>query len=292
MNLTVRFKRALAQPAPRKNITVDMSVLNSAAEVDTQDIRDEIPRVESMNDVQARDREYQQLATKAAYKADARLAEELMAKITDDEIRKETTLKVYSPLVRKAMDDKNWLLARAYAFKVSDPLGRTLILDTLMQRMAKAGEEKNRIREIYVATLNQLASDEPTDKVAKAFLLIARGQLAIDAELKREAINSAVSVLNGLAKKDEKFAESSIGGVIGTWIRYPEYSYRPDEVLALTDMTAQVFKELAKENPDTAYEISVGITHTGLRALSHLAISKGLMETLAMQPPARQPKKG
>jgi len=275
---TMFNERSIPIPgAPRRRM-LDVSSLLPATPGDTQEIAAALPRVGTIKDSQARDREYQKLAAKAALNADVGLAGDILSEISDEEIRRETTLTIYSPLVRKAIAEADWLQAQKQAFNILDPLGRTLVLDSIAQAMSRSGEDKLLVMNIYRAAMAQLQREWATEQVAKAFLIVASSLSPLDPEVSLDATKSAVLVLNKVAIKDESMRESVMGSTLVAWVRLPNYSLRPDEVLDIAELIGIAFKEMAKRDIDTALLVADGLAHEGFHSLARLAISKVLLE--------------
>ncbi len=261
---------------------------------DTQEISDVISKVDAIKDPVARDKEYQKLAVKASLKENLWLAEDIISKITTDEIRQETTFKVYSPFIRKAISESDWSLSEKYALKVEDPLGRTLAFDRMAQAMArsdkdKLDKDKLSIKRIYNVALTRLERNSPTEAVVKAFLIVARSLYPLDPIEGVRAINSAVSVLDELTKSGGELGEASLRSELHLWVRLPNSYAFVEEAIDTIDMFGTALKEIAKRDVKEALIIAIGFTHPGLEALAHLAISKALLEE-AKKPSSRTPQ--
>ena len=270
-------ERSLPIPGSPGRKIIDVSSVSPAAPGDTQAIADALPRVGTIKDLQARDKEYQKLAAKAAINDDISLAGDILAKINDEEVRRETTVLVYSPLVRRAIDQSDWSQAQKQASNISDPLGRTLVFDSIVQAMSRSGEDKPSLVNVYCTVLTRLENEWSTEGVAKGFLIVARALFPLDAERSVDALKSAILVLNrGSDKRDS--AGGAVGPGIAGWVRLPNYSVRADEVLDLRDLIGQVFKQVAKRDADNAVDITDRFADHGLRALARLAICSVLLE--------------
>jgi hypothetical protein len=269
--------RSLPLPAQPRIMAIDTSSMQSATPGSTLGIEEKAQRVEVVKASQVRDREYQRLAISAALKADGRLAEEFLSKIENEEARRKTTLKVYGPLVRKALGESDWAQAQKYAFKIADPLGRTLVLDRVAGTMSQAGADKQLVKDVYSAAASQLHRDRATEDVVKAFLLLARSLSGRDADEGHEAVNSAIYVINKLTRGGVMPGESEAGYEFSSWISLPS-TLSPDDVLDLTEMIGPLFKEIAKRDADDAQSLAFGISHHGLHSLAQLAIASCLLE--------------
>ena len=253
---------------------------------DTQEISDVLPKADRIKDQQAKDKEYQKLAVKAALKENLWLAEDIISKITTKEIRQGTTFKVYDPFIKKAISESNWSLSEKYALKVEDPLGRTLMFERMAQAMARSDKDKPFVKRIYDVALTRLERESPTEMVAKAFLIVARSLYPLDPMDGTRAINSAVSVLNELTKSGDLPEEPSLRSELHLWVRLPNSFAFAEEAIDTIDMFGAVLRELAKRDTKEALIIATGFTHPGLEALAHLAVSKALLEE-AKKPSSR-----
>ncbi|HLG14290.1 MAG TPA: hypothetical protein VJH03_07285 [Blastocatellia bacterium] len=271
-------QRSLALPAPPTRRMIDMSAFSPAQPGDTRGIRDSLPQVGAIRDTKARDIEYQKLASKAATNDDLALAEEIMSKISDDGVRRETSIQVYSPLVRKSLGGSQWRQAQNLASQILDPLARALVFDRMAQEMAKAGEDTFSIVGAYDTALARLYRDDATDRKAKAFLIIARPLLKLDRERGIDAIKSCAKVMGQLSDSETPPQESAIGSAASTWILYPNPTLSADEVLNLPDLVTTTFVEAAERNVEDALTIASSINDRGMQSLAQLAICKVLLK--------------
>jgi hypothetical protein len=272
-------ERSLPVPGPPQVLlTLNPSLTSEVAPGDTQEISSAVPRVEAIKSSKVRDREYQQLATQAGVRTDFTLAESIASKIENEEIRRETTLTIYRPMVRKAISDSNWPYAQKLALNVLDPLGRTMLFDETAKAMAKAREDKSLVVDVYSLAAAKLAREEPTQRVAKAFLILAKSLLAIDREAGVNAAHYAVSTLNKITKEDEPLEEAPLGEAVSSVVSSPNFFLNQEDILILPDMLGDVLKEMAKRNVDESVTVADGLTHRGLHSLAYLAISKSLLE--------------
>ncbi len=267
--------RNLPLPGHPVRVSVDTSMMNPSSVGDTQGVAEIAERMVTVKDSRTRDREYQRLAFTAASNSDARLAEELLSKIDDEETRCSTSMMIYSPLIRKELSERNWTQAQKYAAKITHPLGRTIVLDSIAQAMPKA--DKLAVKEIYDSAAAQLYREVPTEKVAKAFLFLAKSLFRADPEGSLEATKSAVYVLNKLRTNDDLSAESEARGALSTWLRLPS-SIDADEAMDLTEMILPLFKDMAKRDANSAMATAYSFSHAGLYSLAQLGIARGLME--------------
>ncbi|MEW6211181.1 MAG: hypothetical protein AB1631_22640 [Acidobacteriota bacterium] len=270
--------RNLSLPRQPARISIDTSTMNASTAGDTQGIADKAERAVMVKDSRTRDKEYQSLAFAAASNSDARLAEELLSKIENEEMRRSASLKVYSPLVRKELNERNWTQAQKYASKITHPLGRTIVFDSIAQAMPKT--DKLAVKEIYEAAAAQLYREVPTEKAAKSFLFLAKSLFRTDPEGSLEAAKSAVYVLNKLKTNDELWGESEARGALPTWLRLPS-NMSVDDAMDLTEMIGPLFKDLAKRDLNAALTAAYNLSHVGLYSLAQLGIVKGLLEEAA-----------
>ena len=279
---------------PRKRM-IDVSTVSPSEPASTQEIGDALSKAESIKDSQARDAEYQRLAARAAVNEDVSLAGLIMLKIDNEDVRRETSLVVYSPLVRKAIKDSNWSQAQKYAFEIKDPLGRTLALDMVARAMLQSGESKLHAVEVYRTAVSLLEGDRSGERVAKGLLVAAKSLLPLDAEAGFDAGRSAAWALNKLnfnAGSSEKIPDTS---ALAIWVPTQNLSLSVDETLELTSMIDSVFKDMASRDVDKALFVSDGLVNRGVFAFARLAIVRTLFEqSLNSRPaPARdRSKKG
>ncbi len=245
------------------------------------EVLEAVKKTDMLKDLNAKDREYQRLAGQAAFKANLPLAEDLLAKISDEKIRQEATASVYSPLARKAIHDGEWSLAQTYAGKVYDPLARTLMYETVANAMAKANKEKAEIEAVYGLAFAKLRDSEMDERGARAALYLAKAVGGFNEKLEREVLSHAVERLNQLSKRTNLIEAPPLTGVTTNWIRYTNYAFTADEVLDVNEMLGAVFTIMAKHNLDEAKLLAVNLEHWGLRSLAQLAVSGVLLESVA-----------
>lgn len=288
-SLTAEFEaqfkaRSLDIPGRPRMRMMDVSTLGSAESADTQGIRDQLRTVGSMKNTELRNRQYQQLAAKAALGADMSLANEIMSMIDDEEIRRETTVIVYGPFVRKAIGESDWTRAQTLALYISEPLGRTLVFERIAQAMSQAPKDKASVKEVYLTAAKRLEKESSTEEVAKGLLIVARALLPLDQQAGIDTIKSAAFVINRMPIKSESFGKSISASPIALWVRRPNYSLRVDEVLETTDMLETVFKETAKRDIEAALALTDELTHSGFRSLARLFVAALLLEQAKSAP--------
>jgi hypothetical protein len=253
--------------------------MDASSEGNTQEISEKAERAAVIKDSRARDKQLQQLAFDAALNSDARLAEELLSKIDNEETRRAASLMVYGPLVRKELSESDWSQAQKYAFKIAHPLGRTIVLDTIAQAMSRSKVDNLLVRDVYFSAAAQLYRETPEEKVVKALLFLAKSLLRTDPENSLEAVNSAVYVLNKLKTNDELWGESEKRGAISTWLRLHS-NISVDEAMDLTEMIPPLFRDLAKRDLNSALTSAYNISQPGLYSLARLGIARGLMDEI------------
>ncbi|MEK6324045.1 MAG: hypothetical protein AABN33_20575 [Acidobacteriota bacterium] len=271
------LKARSVSPDTRHNKTIPISMMDEIKPGDTQEIAEAVPGVERIREAKARDSKYQEMATKAAFNSDLRLAEDIISKIEDEAIRRDTTISVYSPFVRRAISDSDWTRAREYASKIVDPIGRTLVLDQIAQGMSKSNKDKQSVKDVYNFAAYRLRRESPTEDVAKAFLILAKPLSTIDPEDSLDAVNWAMHILNRLTRNGELLGEFKVGGALAWWVSVPAFRFH-DEVLDLTEMIGPFFREFAKRDPDTAQTVAYGFAHQGLYSIAQLGIVRGMLD--------------
>ncbi len=282
--------RSLSPPSSRQVKMMDIPTISEVKPQDTQEIAEALKKIEIVKDSQTKDKEYQKLAARASLSADTRLAEDITSKIIDENIRQETTLLVYSPHVKKSIQESNWSQSQIYALKILEPLGRTLVLDSIAKAMSQAGEGNLRVMQVYRLAVTKLTHDNQTDKVAKALLLLAKSIIPLDLEEARGIVNQAVSIVDRLYKKEGVIEESPIASSVAGWVRLPNYSLKEDEVLDLANLMSSRIEEVARRDAAIASSIAVGLTHQGLRSLADLAICRALLKDVEKSPERQQRK--
>ena len=268
-------QRSLSLPQAPAVKVVDISKQTAQTE-DTSSLTEEMARLAAARESAARDRSLQRLASDAASRADVALAEESMSKITDEQIRRETTVAVYNPLLRKEIAESNWTRAQRYAGAMADPLGLALAFDRIGQAMIRAREDKASVKTVYGTALFHLNRTDPSEKVVKGLLILAKSLSAIDEKESNEVLRTAISGFNKAAAA-ESLEESSLTPALRNLIP-ASYSFAPDEAIDLTNMFTSAFREIAKKDVDEAMFIADGLQHAGMRSLLYLAVSKALLD--------------
>ena len=131
----------------------------------------------------------------------------MLAKIEDDATRRSTSLAVYGPFVRKAIKETNLMAARELASKITNPLGRTLVLDQLA-RTGQTTKEKQFVQETYELAIDKLRRDSPTEDVAKAYLIVASQMSRNDPDGGLEPLSWGIYILNKLTRNGELLANT------------------------------------------------------------------------------------
>ena len=272
--------RSSPLPGPTRRIVIPNAFhVDPDAQSDTRAIRDALPLVERVDDLRARDKQYQKLALKAAQSADLRLADEIILKMDDERVRQATTVDVYAPRTQRAlMQDADLVEAQRLAWKIRDPLGRTIVLQRIAEEMFRSKDGKAMALELYTSGLAQLERDDPSVALVKAFLISARLLYPLSPERSLEAAKSAVSVLNRLVTRADSFEEPALASSLCIWVRLPTGNFDHNEVLDLAEVIVAAFREMARRDSDKARFVADGLTHTGLQSLAHVAISSVLLE--------------
>lgn len=268
--------RSLPVPGSPRSLSVEMPKV--AREGDTKDIAEAAERVSNIKDAKARDKEYKRLAVSAAQNADLKLAEDLMSKIEGEAARLKASIEIYSPFVRKALAESDWTAARMYALKVADPLGRSLVIDWVAQRMTGAKPNKELVKEFYDAALAQLKHDSPTRDVALAFIALAHSIFVMDREGSLDAMRWAVYVLNKAGDARPVSGGSELGGELGTWVRRQGSMLSPEETLDMTEVIGPAFHEMGKRDLAEALGLASGLSDRGLSLLARLGVLKAIAE--------------
>lgn len=271
-------ERSLPIPGSRRTLMLDVS-LNIAVPGGTEEIADALRAAATIRDSRAQDKAYQALAVKAARKADIGLAEDILFRIKDEAVRRDTTLQLYGPVVRKSIDEANWPEAQKHAAKILDPLGRTMVLDSIARSMSRAGAEKSLVKDVYaLAEMRLNRETRPSRAVAQSYLVLAQSLLPSDMEAGIAATDSAVDTLNRLSSTLEGIEEPPMGSDLGLWTPVPHfYSISPAEILDLTALIERVFGEIAKRDTEKALSVAWRLAHRSLVSLAHLAICKQLL---------------
>ncbi|HKQ75833.1 MAG TPA: hypothetical protein VJ810_19200 [Blastocatellia bacterium] len=264
---------------------IDMTDLMPAKEGDAQSIKDAQARVAGLVDPSQRDKEYSRLAASAAQKADQSLAEDILGKIKDERIRGVASLGVYGPLVRKALEEKDWFRAQNLSTKVSDPLGRSFIMIDIANGMSAAKIEKDAIVRFYVGGLNQLQADPENLNVAKAYLALVNPILPIDQTMALAAARGAVRSFNG-SKLPRPYSNDTVlpraAAIWGQRLRGDlggaQETFEPSDVLP------RIFHALAVKEPLESQTLADQFTDRGLQTFAQLGIiSMELAEQSKMQ---------
>lgn len=269
--------RSASAADARNSKVIPIPMMDEIKQADTQEIVEAVPRVERIKESKARDSKYQEMATKAASSSDLRLAQEIISKIEDEAIRRDANLSVYSPFVRKAINESDWTGAREYASKIVDPLGRTLVLDQIAQGMSRSNKDKQFVKDVYDLAAYRLRRESPTEDVAKSFLILAKSLSTVDPEESLYAASWAVYILNRLTRNGELLGDVKVGDAVAWWVSLPTFR-RHDEVLDLTEMIGPFFREMAKRDPVTAQTVAHGFADQGLYSIAQLGIVRALLE--------------
>lgn len=274
-------ERGFLLPSPPRTIEIDPSTAGPARPAGTWEVSDALHETEKINDPKARDDEYSKLAIDAARRGDAVLAEEIMAKIRDERLQRDTSVAVYQPLAQKAIEESSWSEAQRLVSRITDPLGRMIAFERIGRAMSAGQAEKTTRIENYDMALASLYRDDPTERVAKASLFIAALLYELDSDLGVGAMKYCVSVLNRLAYRDPALEESEIGNLVSMYVSLTVPTLNADEVLNLADLLSRAFKQVATRDAEAALSIALGLAHGGMYSFAQLAVAGALLEDTA-----------
>ena len=284
LRLTAEIEAAMASrsvnSAAPPSKTVSMSGMSAATPGDTAEIEHSSEKLEAIRNQKIKDAENKRLAIEAAEKADVVLAERLLAKISDEAVRRQTTIGVYGPLVRKSLEEKDWSQARNYALKVTDPLGLSLIVDTVAKAMLGAKQDKQVVRSFYADALANLDRETASLYVAKAAITIAKSRLADEPEDGFFAANLAVSVLNKSDLSEPYSSKTGVAKGLATWVNQTNLILREDDYSEVTETLAPLFRDLSERDLQQTQSLASALTHQGLRSLAQLGLAKGIQDDL------------
>jgi hypothetical protein len=263
-----------------KTLKIGMDTMAAAAAGETQGIAIDASRADTLTNASARDEAYQRLAVEAAEHADADLAEKLLSKIINVEMRRKTSMRVYSPLVRKALDENDWQEAKTLTLKIADPLGRSLIADRLMKAMLNGGQSKESVRAVYSGILASLDQEPATPDVARGLIHLARSLVAIHLEDGFAATGLTVSVLNKMDSSRSISLQPATMKGLNTWVAQTNPMLDIEDYFDLTETIGPLFQELSKHDADRAQTMVSGISHLGLISLAQLGIAKEMLKEI------------
>ncbi|MCI0391214.1 MAG: hypothetical protein MOB07_20940 [Acidobacteria bacterium] len=271
--------RSLPVSNPRAK-TISMAGMSPASPGDTKEISEAALRAEAVISPRNRDLEYQKLAIEAAGKADDRLAEKLLFKINDEELRRKTSISVYSPLVRKALSENEWFQAKTYALKVTDPLGQSLMADSVARAMSKARQDKQAVKAVYDAALTNLNLESPSLVVAKGIIFLAKSLMAAEPENGFAAANMAVSVLNRTDVSQPFSKKSGVTNGLDPWVMQSNPMLGVDDYFDVTETVGPLFKEMSKRDVVQSQAVASGFSHRGLGFLAQLGIAREMLDEI------------
>ena len=267
----VQQPEALQRTGPTK--VIDMSDLLPAKEGDTQPIKDAQARAAMLIDPYQRDKEYSRLAASAAQKADQSLAEEILGKIKDDQIRSVASVSVYGPLIRKALMEKDWSRAHYLSAKIADPLGRSFVLIDVASEMSAAKIEKDAIIRFYIGGLNQLQADTESLNVAKSYLALVNPLLPLDSTLALNAARGAVRSFNNSKLPRPYSSDAALERGAAVWgQRAREGLGGTQEMFEPSDILPRIFHALAAKEPVESQTLADQIIDRGLQTFAQLGI--------------------
>ena len=284
VRLVAEFEALMAAqsipPAQATNKTISMSGATAATPENTAEIKSTAEKLDAVANQRIKDAEFQKLAVEAAEKADDVLAERLLAKISDEQLRRQTSIRVYGPLIRKALSEKDWPQARNYALSVTDPMGLSLMADTVAKAMLSAKQDKQIVKSFYQSVLSNLDREAPSFYVSKGIIAIAKSRLADDAEGGFAAANLAVSVLNKADVSQPFSNRFDLAKSLSPWVTQTNYMLGVDDYFDVTETLAPLFRDLCKRDIQRTQSLASALTHQGLRSLAQLGFAKGIQEDL------------
>ncbi len=279
--LASAYQKLTLQPAPDipPSIAIGQKDTNIVAG-DTSRISEAANRAEKNNNTRSRDEEYKRLAIEAAGKADLPLADNLLLQIKDSQLRAAASIKVYSSFTKKAALEKDWLLAKSYALKISEPIGRSLVLDWLIKQIPNQEQNKGIIRIIYSDGLSVLSSDTPSQSIAKGYLIFAKALLPTAKEDCLKALDSAVTTLN--ASDNIEFFSVKLLAVneITAWVPRDTSLSKVEDMLDFSQTLENLFYEISKDDKSRAYLMALKLSNTSLGTFARLGIAKQLTEEI------------
>lgn len=259
---------------------ISMSGGSAASPGDTAEIEHSSQKLDAVRDQKLKDAEYRRLAIEAAEKADLQLAERLLGRISDESLRRQTSIGVYGPLVKKSLQEKDWAQARSLALKVADPMGLSLIVDHAAKAMLSAKQDKQLVRNFYADALANLDRETPSLYVAKGVITIAKARLGDEPEDSFSAANLAVSVLNKSDIADPYTGKTGLAKGLASWIEQPNLILREDDYFDVTETLGPLFKDLSRRDLSRSQDLAAAFLHPGLKSLAQLGIAKGIQEDL------------
>lgn len=268
--------RSASVPADPGTIKIDMSETLPASTGDTAQLKEAVSKAASIVDINSRDKEYVRLAIDAAKKNDEQLAEAILAKITDKDLRQGTTTTVYSPLIRKAMSELDWLRSKNLTLKIADPLSRSIIVNEVSSAMLKAQEKDNALQ-LYADALEQLELDGRSLAIVMGHLILAKPLMTIDEERGFNAVNSTIQTLNTTSIPPLYSKQLKINQNVSSWVTSASFTDF-SQSLDVTDMLSSLFQEIARRNSVVAQVLASSISHQGLNSLAQLGIVKTIFE--------------
>ena len=200
----------------------------------------------------------------------------MLAKIEDDATRRSTSLAVYGPFARKAIKETNLMAARELASKITNPLGRTLVLDQLA-RTGQTTKEKQFVQETYELAIDKLRRDSPTEDVAKAYLIVASQMSRNDPDGCLEPLSWGIYILNNLTRNGELLDNTKLDGDLAWWVNVRSVFSFQDEAFDLTELLGAIFTELARREANTAQMVADGLLNQALYSIAQLGVVRGML---------------
>jgi hypothetical protein len=245
---------------------------------DTKSISDAADRTEKLMNQNKQNEEYRKLALEAAGKADFDLAEKILSRISDSPLRDATRIRVYGVAVKSNAREKKWSVAKSYALRISDPVGRSLILDWLARQISEEEEIGLTAKSVYHDGLLALSSDSPSQKVAQGYLIFAKSFLPERKDESFKAVDMAVSTLNKSGEPDFFSAKSLAVNEINSWAPRQNPMLDVVDTLDLAEMLGSLFYELSKDDATRSHLMAAKLSSAGLNALAELGIARQQLE--------------
>ena len=295
VRLASEFEALMAnrsQPIPvPQSKTISMSGMIPASPGNTGDIENSAAKLEPFPNSKLKDAEYQKLAIEAAEKADIDLAEKLLAKMSDEDVRRQTSVRVYSPLVKKAINENDWPQARRLALKISDPLGQSLIVTTVAKAMSGGKVAKPVIKDFYDSALSNLDRETPSLLVAKGMIYLAQSRFGSEPEEGFNAVQLAISVLNKVDLSEPYAKKSGLTNKgLTPWVNQTNLMLDVNDYFDLTETIGPLFKTMSGKNFIKAQELAQNFLPQSLKLLAQLGIASNIQEELRQSKPLQKAK--
>ena len=256
-------------PGPPRRVAVDFSDVN-AAEGETRELEEAASNVAAIMDRKTRDKQYRELAVKAAFRADVGLTENLLSRIEDEGVRRFASVAAYTPFVRRALRDANTTQASMYAMRISEPLARSLVVDWI----ARTVRDKAELKEIFEAALLRSHGDPRSQAAAKGAFILARTMLDLDAGRPFETLGWAVRAMNTSTEAPVLLSDSETSREVEAWVKLPSGMHRTDEMLDSSDLIVQAFEAFGRRDGKEAQALAMSLADRGLSLLARTGVAR------------------